>query len=85
MYTKLVAYLEGRSEDGLPPHRRVDPRNATVTFENRRGSVSLVLVVKGNRYTYGVTKLLNLTNEILGYLYINFLPYLWEEFDVSRE
>ncbi len=85
MYAKLSAYLAGRSDTSLPPHRRVDPRNADASFENRRSSVSLILAVKGNRYAYGIGKILNLTNELFGYLQMNHLPYLWEEFDVSQE
>ena len=85
MYARLTTYLAERSDTSLPPHRRVDPRNAGASFENRRGAVSLVLTVKGNRYGYGIGKILNLTNELFGYLQMNYLPYLWEEFDVSQE
>jgi hypothetical protein len=77
--------LHTRVDGDLPRHRMVDSKRAVVSLRNRQGSLSLVLTVKNNQYTYGVRKLLNLTNEIFVRLYDSHQEYMWEQFNAPQE
>lgn len=81
----LRAFIKKRADAALAAHRRVDPKRATLHYTNRKQSVSLTLSVLNNQYAYGVTKLLNMTNETFGHLHMNHVQYLWENFDVPQE
>ena len=81
----LRAYIGDRADPALPAHRRVDPKRATLRYANRKQKVSLTLAVEKNQYSYAVTKLLNVTNELFGHLHMNHIQYLWDNFDVPQE
>jgi len=81
----LRAFVQARNSDDLPAHRRVDPKRADLVYTNRKEQVSLTLSVKKNQYSYGVTKLLNTTNELFGHLNMVHIPYLWKHFEVPEE
>ena len=40
------AWVRERASDGLPEHRRIDPRRVTVACTNRGGSVSVALALR---------------------------------------
>lgn len=81
----LRGFVKGRTDTGLPAHRRVDPKRAELTYANRKSNVTLTMHVLKNQYSYGVTKLLNTTNELFGFLHMRHPPYLWEHFGVPEE
>ena len=85
MDRELREWTASRSDAKLPPHRRVQPGRAEVSLINRGGNVSLRLKVKRNQYAYAIKKLLDLTNELFGYLHLHQQQYLWDEFDVPQE
>lgn len=79
------AFIKGRTDASLPAHRRLDPKRAELSCVNRKSSMSFTLTVKRNQFAYGTTKLLNLTNELFGFLDMYHIQYLWEHFDVPEE
>lgn len=85
MDRELREWAASRADPTLPPHRRVQPARAELSLVNRGGNVSLRLAVKRNQYAYGIKKLLDLTNELFGYLHLHQQQYLWDEFDVPQE
>ncbi len=78
LYADLQAFLAKLSDPDLPPYRRIDKRSADVRLVRTRGHVSLVFRVRGNRYKYGVEKLVNLASWIRTYLQAQHQVYLWE-------
>ncbi|MBI3262301.1 MAG: hypothetical protein HYZ58_04015 [Acidobacteria bacterium] len=78
LYADLQAFLATLSDPKLPPYRRIDNRSADARLVRKRGHVSLVFQVRGNRYTYGVEKLVNLASWIWTYLQARHQVYLWE-------
>lgn len=85
VYGGLKDFLRDRSDGSLPAHRRIDPKRAVVSYSNYRGNVSITIEVKNNQYAYGVSKAINLVNEVFIYLNSNFVEYMWETFNVSQE
>ncbi len=86
LYRDLKAFVEGRSEEGLPEHRRVDPKRARVSCVLRARAVSIVMKLKpGNHYEYGVAKIVNLVHEVFVMLHGRHPEYLWEHFDLAEE
>ncbi|MDA0349983.1 MAG: hypothetical protein O3C43_16500 [Verrucomicrobia bacterium] len=81
----LRGFVQDRDSNDLPAHRRVDAKRANLSYANRKGTVSLTLTVKKNQYSYGVTKLLNTTNELFGHLHMVHISYLWKYFEVPEE
>lgn len=81
----LRRYIKGRSDKALPPHRRIDPGRAEARLVRRGGDASLVVQIKRNQVSYGVTKLLNLLNEVFVQLHGEFFEYMVREFDVSQD
>ncbi len=81
----LRAFVLSRNAKNLPSHRRVNPKQAELTYTNRKENVSLTMTVKTNQYGPAVTKLLNTANAFFGHLHMAHLPYLWEHFDVPEE
>lgn len=85
MDRELRAWAASRSDSGLPAHRRVQPGRAELSLVNRGGNISVHLKVKRHQYAYAIKKLLDLTNELFGYLQLHHQQYLWDEFDVPQE
>lgn len=81
-YKQLKAFVEQRKDPKLPAHRRMDPGRAEVSPLNRKQTVSLVVDVKRNQYTYALKRLLNLVNELWNTLDQN---YMWANFDIPEE
>lgn len=78
LYADLQAFLEKLSDPDLPSYRRIDRRSADARFVRKRGNVSLVFQVRGNRYAYGMEKLINVASWIRTYLQARHQVYLWE-------
>ncbi len=87
MYSQLKAFIKERSSADLPEHRRINPERADVKCSNRKGSVSVTVVIKGHEYEYGVRKAVNLISD----LFMDLLPestyyeYMAEHFDMPDE
>lgn len=81
----LRAFVQSRNAKELPAHRRINPKQAELTYSNRKENVSLTLTVKTNQYGPAVAKLLNTVNALFGHLHMAHLPYLWEHFEVPEE
>lgn len=77
MYADLQAFLAQLSASTRPAHRRIDRRAAEVRFERKRGNVSLVFRVRGNRYAYGVEMLVSLASWIRTHLQQWHPEYMW--------
>ena len=77
MYADLQAFLAQLSDSTRPVHRRIDRRAADVRFERKRGNVSLVFRVRGNRYANGVDTLVNLASWIRTHLQQWHPVYMW--------
>ncbi|MEX2015985.1 MAG: hypothetical protein WD873_05040, partial [Candidatus Hydrogenedentales bacterium] len=84
MDRELRQWAAARADAKLPPHRRVQPGRAELSLVNRGGNVSLRLKVKRNQYAYAIKKLLDLTNELFGYLQLDQQQYLWDELNVPQ-
>ena len=70
MARELKAFL-GRFETAdAPPHRRIDSTRARLRIRNRRGSISLALVVKKGEFEYATRRLVHLAQEV----FMVFLP-----------
>jgi hypothetical protein len=78
MYADLQTFLASLFGRERPPHRRLDRRSADVQFVKRRGHVSLVVTVKGNRYRYAVERLVSLIGWVRTHLQQWHPGYLWE-------
>jgi hypothetical protein len=64
MYAELKAFVALRQSEELPPHRRIDPKKATVACSNRRGDVAITLTSKDRDYQYATRALVHLVDEI---------------------
>ena len=73
MEIALRRFLDGRSADGVPEHRRVDPERVRLRARNRAGKVSIELLAEPGQLAYAVEKAVKLLNEI----FLSFLagPY----------
>ncbi|HWZ41906.1 MAG TPA: hypothetical protein VNW97_00445 [Candidatus Saccharimonadales bacterium] len=78
---QLRAFIQDRCSSSQPEHRWVDPKRVLIRYSNRRGDVSISFLVVKNDYAYGVTKALNLINEIfVGFLNVYFPEYMVQHF-----
>lgn len=86
LYRDLKLFLKGRSDAGLPVHRRLDPDRVKVRSTNRKGSVSVVLESLDGEWDYLVSKGLKLVNEIfLGFLRGPYYDYMVENFQEPED
>lgn len=81
----LREFIKTRTDKKLPAHRRVDSKRAELAYANRKSKVSITLKVLNNQYAYGITKLLNTTNELFAHLHLHHPQYLWACFGVPEE
>ena len=81
----IRAFVAGRSDAKLLPHRRIDASRAVLSCTNRNSRVSFALTVKRNQYKYAVTKLLNFCQELFGHLEKVDIQYMWSHMGVPEE
>lgn len=79
------AWVAGRTEKSLPPHRRVDPAKLTAEVSVRGEALSVIFNVKRNQYAYAVPKVLNFCNELFGYLSMYQVQYMWAHMGLPEE
>ena len=87
------AWVRDRSSDGLPEHRRIDPRRLTVACTNRGGSVSVALALRRRGaaseredWEYAARKGVSLVNEIFhGFLRGPYNEYMVQNFGEPEE
>jgi hypothetical protein len=87
MYRELKQFINARSSDELPEHRRIDGAKAHVRVSNRGGIVAVALAASGGDYEYGVRKLVHLVHEIFMVFLIEgrYLDYMVEAFDLDPD
>lgn len=78
-------FVRSRTDKALPAHRRIDPSRAEARLVRRAGDASLVVQINRNQVAYGVSRLLNLLNEVFVQLHSEFFEYMVREFDVSQD
>jgi hypothetical protein len=81
----VEALIKGRSGRSVAAHRRIDARRLGVQCVHRRGTVTLVLHVKGRHQAYAVQRGVNLVHEIFTLLQASYPDYLWESFGLPAE
>lgn len=79
---KAIVSRRGR---GLPAHKRIDARKASVAGAMRGGAFSLTVTVKGDNHAYAASHVLNLINELFLALQASHPAYLIEKFGFSTE
>lgn len=78
-------YVKTRHDKRLPAHRRVDRNRAEARVMRRGDNITLSLQIRRNQLSYGVSRLLNLLNEVFVQLHQNHFEYMIREFDVSQD
>ncbi|MDE2851354.1 MAG: hypothetical protein OXP74_12190 [Acidobacteriota bacterium] len=86
MDRELRRFVAGRSSDGLPAHRRIDPAKVSCRCRNRGGKVSIEVRCLDGDVEYAASKAVKLVNEI----FLNFLAgpydgYMIEHFGAPEE
>jgi hypothetical protein len=81
----LKTFVNGRSAESLPEHRRVDPARATVSAFVRRGELRLKVVALRGHHVYAANRVVNLMHEVYLHLHSYYPEYLWENYDVSQD
>jgi len=64
MYRELRAFLKVRQSTEMPEHRRVNPAKARLVSSNKRGIVSIALIVKDRDFDYAARKIIHIVHEI---------------------
>lgn len=65
MDRRFRAFIASRSDKSLPDHRRVDLRRMRVAVTNRRGAISLRVVLMPRHLEYGVRRAVHLVHDVL--------------------
>ena len=81
----LKTFVEGRSAESLPEHRRVDPARASVSAFVRRGEMRLQVVARRGHHAYAANRVVNLMHEVYLHLHSYYPEYLWENYDASQD
>lgn len=85
LLAEVQALVVSRSSRALPAHRRIDRRRVEVECAYRRGTLSLMLLIKGANRAYAVQKGVNLVHEIFVALQASYPEYLWDTFGLPAE
>jgi hypothetical protein len=80
-------FLSEFQSDELPPHRRIDPKKASVRCVNRQGSLGVALHVRDGDYAYATRKLLAIVDEsYLLFLTLNdYSDYMVQNLDANPD
>ena len=81
----LRRFVACRTDTKLPAHRRLDPDVATLSYTNRKKSVSLVMRVQEDQYEQALKTLLGVLNDLFAYLHLYHIDYLHRNFAVPEE
>ncbi len=82
----IKAFLKDCSSLERPEHRRIDRKQLTVRYSNRRGSVSLTFQITGGDYEYAVKRAIALVNELfVGFLNMRYPEYMVKAFRLPEE
>ncbi len=86
MYREFREFLQSRSDETLPAHRRIDPDRSNAVCTNRKGSVSVAVECLDGDLSYSTKKAISLVNEIfLGFLRGPYHEYTAANFDEPEE
>ena len=81
----LRRFVANRIDTKLPRHRRLDADLVTLTYTNRKQSVSLVMRADENQTEYAIKALLRTLNDLFAYLPLYHIDYLHRNFAVPEE
>ena len=81
----LKTFVEARSDESLPEHRRIDPARASATAFVRRGDMRLSVLAQPGNHAYAANRVVNLVHEVYLHLHAYYPQYLWANYDVSEE
>jgi len=81
----LRRFIAGRTDTKLPAHRRLDADCVTLSYTNRKQSVSLVMRADEAQYDYAIKSLLTTLNDLFAYLNLYHIDYLHRNFAVPEE
>jgi len=84
--TELKDFVKSCCSPERPEHRRLDPKDVSVRYTNRRGTVTVTFVVAESDYEQGVKHALNLISEMfVGFLNVRYPEYLQENFGLPED
>lgn len=81
----LRRFVGGRTDLGLPEHRRLDADRVSLTYRNRKQIVSLVMRVREGQNDYAIRALLGALNDLFSHLHLYHIDYLQRNFGVPEE
>lgn len=81
----IKTFVNGRSDESLPEHRRIDPARASVSAFVRRSEMRLKVVARRGHHAYAANRVVNLMHEVYLHLHAYYPEYLWENYDVSQD
>ncbi len=81
----LRRFIANRTDTKLPRHRRLDADLVTLTYTNRKRSVSLVMRADEHQTEYAIKALLRTLNDLFAYLHLYHIDYLHRNFAVPEE
>jgi hypothetical protein len=82
---ELKAITASRTGRIQPAHKRLDARRARISSSFRKGDLTLRVEIRGANHEYGVSRALNLINELFVILREQHPEYLAAQFDLSTE
>lgn len=85
MDSDLRRFASNRFDPSLPKHRRLDKNRVSLSYTNRKRSVSLIMSTPGKHYEYAVNSLLVTLNDLFSYLHLYHIDYLQRSFGVAEE
>ena len=83
--TDLRAFVAGRNDRALPPHRRLDKRLGSLAYVNRQQRVSLIMRIRPRGYEPGIKSLFTILNDLFAHLHMHHIDYLHKNFGVPEE
>lgn len=86
MYAEFTAFVRALRSSKMPPHRRIQPEKAGVSYRSRGGSVAVSVKVRDGDVDYATRQLLRFLHETFaGFLNDpQYSDYEYAEFGISR-
>jgi hypothetical protein len=84
--TELKDFIRSLANSDRLEHRRVDPSRLSIAYVNRESRVALTFLIAEADYEYGVTKAINVVNEVfLTFVNVRFPEYMIEQFKLPED
>ncbi|MDA1073354.1 MAG: hypothetical protein O3A63_01155 [Proteobacteria bacterium] len=81
--TDLRRFVAQRFDPKRPVHRRLDTKLITLSLNNRKQSVSLVMSTR--QYEYAINSMLGVLNDLFAHLHLYHIDYLHQNFGLPEE